>query len=212
MSRRSRRAARACVDKMPSNFLYCGLIRLILPDARIVHCRRDPVDTCLSCYTKLFVGEQTLHLRSDRSSGAITAPTRRSWRIGAASCRPRIFWRSTTRRWSRTSRARPGAPRFSRLAVGRGLPALPRDEAARAHRERQSGPAAALFDLRGALAQARGAIGSAARGARRFGPSRLGPHFIELGGRGSESGKSCFAITTSGSGVKAEYRRPPVLL
>jgi len=47
------------VDKMPSNFLYCGLIRLILPDARIVHCRRDPVDTCLSCYTKLFVGEQS---------------------------------------------------------------------------------------------------------------------------------------------------------
>ena len=43
---------------MPSNFLYCGFIRLILPDARIVHCRRDPVDTCLSCYTKLFVGEQ----------------------------------------------------------------------------------------------------------------------------------------------------------
>ncbi len=51
------RRARA-VDKMPSNFLYCGLIRLILPEARIVHCRRDPVDTCLSCYTKLFAGEQ----------------------------------------------------------------------------------------------------------------------------------------------------------
>jgi tetratricopeptide (TPR) repeat protein len=46
-------------DKMPSNFLYCGFIRLILPDARIVHSRRDPVDTCLSCYTKLFAGEQS---------------------------------------------------------------------------------------------------------------------------------------------------------
>jgi tetratricopeptide (TPR) repeat protein len=46
------------VDKMPSNFLYAGFIRLILPDARIIHCRRDPVDTCLSCYTKLFAGEQ----------------------------------------------------------------------------------------------------------------------------------------------------------
>jgi tetratricopeptide (TPR) repeat protein len=45
------------VDKMPSNFLHAGLIRLILPDARIIHCRRDPVDTCLSCYTKLFAGE-----------------------------------------------------------------------------------------------------------------------------------------------------------
>ena len=46
------------VDKMPANFLYAGLIPLILPGARIIHCRRDPVDTCLSCYTKLFAGEQ----------------------------------------------------------------------------------------------------------------------------------------------------------
>jgi len=46
------------VDKMPGNFLFAGLIRLILPNARIIHCRRDPVDTCLSCYMKLFSGEQ----------------------------------------------------------------------------------------------------------------------------------------------------------
>jgi len=46
------------IDKMPGNFLYAGLIPLILPGARIVHCRRDPVDTCLSCYTKHFNGEQ----------------------------------------------------------------------------------------------------------------------------------------------------------
>jgi Sulfotransferase family len=45
------------VDKEPLNFLYCGLIHLILPNARIVHCRRNAVDTCLSCYTKPFVGE-----------------------------------------------------------------------------------------------------------------------------------------------------------
>ncbi|NVZ20770.1 tetratricopeptide repeat-containing sulfotransferase family protein [Pseudomonas costantinii] len=46
------------VDKMPSNFIYAGLIPLILPGARIIHCRRDPVDTCLSCYSKQFGGEQ----------------------------------------------------------------------------------------------------------------------------------------------------------
>lgn len=45
------------VDKEPLNFLYCGLIHLILPNARIVHCRRNAVDTCLSCYTKPFLGE-----------------------------------------------------------------------------------------------------------------------------------------------------------
>jgi tetratricopeptide (TPR) repeat protein len=49
---------RHVVDKMPANFIRAGMIRLILPDARIIHCRRDPVDTCLSCYTKLFAGEQ----------------------------------------------------------------------------------------------------------------------------------------------------------
>jgi hypothetical protein len=46
------------VDKMPGNFVHAGLIRLILPEARIIHCRRDAVDTCLSCYTKLFTTEQ----------------------------------------------------------------------------------------------------------------------------------------------------------
>jgi tetratricopeptide (TPR) repeat protein len=46
------------VDKMPANFMYAGLIPLILPGARIIHARRDAVDTCLSCYTKLFGGDQ----------------------------------------------------------------------------------------------------------------------------------------------------------
>ncbi|TWB24991.1 tetratricopeptide repeat-containing sulfotransferase family protein [Nitrospirillum bahiense] len=49
---------RKVVDKMPSNFLFAGLINLALPDARIIHVRRDAVDTCLSCYTKLFTREQ----------------------------------------------------------------------------------------------------------------------------------------------------------
>ena len=46
------------VDKMPANFLHLGLLHLALPNARIIHCRRDPVDTCLSCYTKMFSAEQ----------------------------------------------------------------------------------------------------------------------------------------------------------
>jgi len=47
------------VDKMPVNFRHVGLIRLMLPNARIIHCRRDPIDTCLSCYTKNFNGQQS---------------------------------------------------------------------------------------------------------------------------------------------------------
>ena len=51
-------SAKRIVDKMPANFLYVGLIHLALPGARIIHIRRDPLDTCLSCYTKLFTGRQ----------------------------------------------------------------------------------------------------------------------------------------------------------
>jgi len=46
------------VDKMPSNFLFVGLIHLALPRARIIHVKRDPVDTCLSCFSLLFSEEQ----------------------------------------------------------------------------------------------------------------------------------------------------------
>ena len=46
-------------DKMPGNFYFSGLIRLTLPNARIIHVRRDPVDNCLSLFTHLFVGELT---------------------------------------------------------------------------------------------------------------------------------------------------------
>ena len=49
----SRRQARI-TDKTPINFFYVGLIRLILPNARIIHTMRDPVDTCVSCFSKLF--------------------------------------------------------------------------------------------------------------------------------------------------------------
>ena len=41
-------------DKTPGNFLYVGLIRLALPNAKIIHTVRDPVDTCLSCFASLF--------------------------------------------------------------------------------------------------------------------------------------------------------------
>jgi tetratricopeptide (TPR) repeat protein len=41
-------------DKMPFNFLWVGLVHLLLPRARIVHCRRSPLDTCLSIYSTYF--------------------------------------------------------------------------------------------------------------------------------------------------------------
>ena len=47
-------AAPRITDKLPSNCQYLGLIRMALPNARIIHTRRDPVDTCLSCFAQTF--------------------------------------------------------------------------------------------------------------------------------------------------------------
>jgi tetratricopeptide (TPR) repeat protein len=49
-------AAARIINKMPANYRYAGLIHLALPNARIIHVRRDPVDNCLSCFSILFTG------------------------------------------------------------------------------------------------------------------------------------------------------------
>ncbi|MFC1772574.1 sulfotransferase [Pseudomonadota bacterium] len=41
-------------DKMPHNFLLIGVISLLFPEARIIHCRRDPLDNALSIYFQNF--------------------------------------------------------------------------------------------------------------------------------------------------------------
>lgn len=45
-------------DKLPGNFQYLGLIHLALPNAKIVHTVRNPVDTCVSCFSELFLAGQ----------------------------------------------------------------------------------------------------------------------------------------------------------
>ncbi len=51
-------AAERFTDKLPSNYIFAGLIHLALPNARIIHTKRDPLDTCLSCFSILFAGQQ----------------------------------------------------------------------------------------------------------------------------------------------------------
>ncbi len=41
-------------DKMPTNFMFLGLLHALSPNARIIHVMRDARDTCVSCYTTLF--------------------------------------------------------------------------------------------------------------------------------------------------------------
>ena len=41
-------------DKMPGNYMLAGFIQLLFPAAKVIHCRRHPLDTCLSCYLQDF--------------------------------------------------------------------------------------------------------------------------------------------------------------
>jgi len=56
-------SARGVVDKMPANIMHLGLIHAALPNARILHMRRDPIDTCLSIYFQHF--EPTMTYATD---------------------------------------------------------------------------------------------------------------------------------------------------
>lgn len=46
--------AQRITDKLPLNFLHLGLIAILFPQARVIHCRRNAMDTCLSCYMTAF--------------------------------------------------------------------------------------------------------------------------------------------------------------
>lgn len=54
--RRGGKGALKISDKMPGNFVHLGLISLMMPQAKIIHCQRDPLDTCVSCFTSNFAG------------------------------------------------------------------------------------------------------------------------------------------------------------
>ena len=46
--------AERITDKLPGNYAHLGLIAIILPEARLIHCRRNPLDVCLSNYMQHF--------------------------------------------------------------------------------------------------------------------------------------------------------------
>jgi hypothetical protein len=53
---KSRQNAKFFTDKMPYNFMLVGLIAMALPNAKIIHCTRDPLETCFSVYKQNFSG------------------------------------------------------------------------------------------------------------------------------------------------------------
>jgi tetratricopeptide (TPR) repeat protein len=58
-------SAARVTDKLPFNSFHLGAIHALLPKARIIHCQRDPIDTCLSIYTNLFSTRVTFAARKD---------------------------------------------------------------------------------------------------------------------------------------------------
>ena len=46
--------SRFITDKMPANYFFIGMIHHMFPNAKIIHSVRDPVDSCFSCYARLF--------------------------------------------------------------------------------------------------------------------------------------------------------------
>jgi len=56
MAGKVREDAPRFTDKLPGNFRFAGLIHLTMPNARLIHVHRNPLDTCVSCFSKHFVG------------------------------------------------------------------------------------------------------------------------------------------------------------
>ncbi|MFL2555291.1 MAG: sulfotransferase [Gammaproteobacteria bacterium] len=52
-------------DKMPNNFLYIGYIFMLFPNAKIIHAKRNPIDTCLSIYFQNFNSEHKYSFQLD---------------------------------------------------------------------------------------------------------------------------------------------------
>ena len=48
------RSVRRVCDKMPENYYFAGFITKALPGSKIIHCKRNPIDTCLSIYFQRF--------------------------------------------------------------------------------------------------------------------------------------------------------------
>ncbi len=67
-----RESAPFFVDKMPNNFRHIGLIKLILPNAKIIDARRSPMACCFSGYKQLFAEGQEFSLRPGRSGSLLS--------------------------------------------------------------------------------------------------------------------------------------------
>ena len=72
------KSARHITDKLPHNFMAIGLIRLLLPNAKIIHCRRHPIDNCLSLYSNSM---RAFHIKYKSDLTALGLYYRQYWQL-----------------------------------------------------------------------------------------------------------------------------------
>ena len=63
----NKRGEKYVCDKMPHNFLLIDLIRFILPEAKIIYCKRKPADNCFSLLTQRFVEGRHLYCYNQKT-------------------------------------------------------------------------------------------------------------------------------------------------
>ncbi len=73
------------VDKLPMNYLNIGIAALLLPNARVLHVVRDPMDTALSCYSQSFTSRMAFTADLDHL-GRTIKQERRIMRHWAETC------------------------------------------------------------------------------------------------------------------------------
>ena len=97
--------ARHVTDKLPHNVYALGLVHLLFPRARILHCRRDAADIGLSLYRTLFAAPHGFAY--DKGDIVFVCANTSGWRrTGARCCRPGRCWKCPTRRWSPSRKRR----------------------------------------------------------------------------------------------------------
>ena len=126
-------------DKMPANYYVVGLIHLALPNAKIIHTVRNPVDTCISCFSKLFTKGQN-HTYDLGEARPVLQTLRASDGALATHIAAGPNSRCPLRRRGGRSRNAGAAHYFPlRTWVGRSLPLVPRDGSTSTNRERMAG-------------------------------------------------------------------------
>ncbi len=116
LQQRNGEAARV-TDKMPYNFLYLGAIAALFPQARVIHCRRDPLATCHSIFTRDLAGSHPYSYDLESLAEAYVGYRRLMdhWRQRLAD---RRCWTSTTKLCSTTRKGRAGGSSNSSACPG----------------------------------------------------------------------------------------------